>query len=148
MTLVTQITAFATRVGTEFKTVRTEIATQVAALINDATSGSTTTTFSASKIQSVADAAAAAAASALVNGAGPAVDTLKEISDLMASDESTASALATTVATKVPQTRLVNNKPLSGDITLGVADITGAEDSASIGDTTTNFASAFTSALT
>jgi hypothetical protein len=38
----------------------------------------------------------------LVNGAGAAYDTLKEIADLLVADESTAAALATTVASKAP----------------------------------------------
>ena len=38
----------------------------------------------------------------LVNGAGAAYDTLKEIADLLVADESTAAALATTVAAKAP----------------------------------------------
>lgn len=38
----------------------------------------------------------------LVNGAGAAYDTLKELADLLVSDESTAAALATTVASKAP----------------------------------------------
>jgi hypothetical protein len=39
---------------------------------------------------------------ALLNGAGGAYDTLKELQDLLVADESTAAALATTVASKAP----------------------------------------------
>ena len=39
----------------------------------------------------------------LINGAGAAYDTLKELSDLIIADESTASALATTVGNKAPK---------------------------------------------
>ena len=39
----------------------------------------------------------------LINGAGAAYDTLKELSDLIIADESTASSLATTVGNKAPK---------------------------------------------
>lgn len=171
MSLVTNLTTAFTSIGTAIKGVKTTIGTLasltttdksslVAAVnevkagipapgvsINDAAPTATTTTYSASKIESVATAAASAAASALVNGAGSTVDTLKEIADLLTTDESTASALATTVASKVSQTRTVAGHALTTDVTLAVADISGAQASSTIGDTTHDFAGDFTAAL-
>jgi hypothetical protein len=178
MSLITQIQAGFTRVGTEIKTVRSEIAalvgdktaltttakgTIVAAIneletavvaaassggaaINDAASGSSTT-YSSTKINAVATAAASAAAAALVNGAGTTMDTLKELGDLITGDETAAAALATTVGSKVPQTRLVNGHALSADITLVLADISDAQSATAVGSVTTDFAASFTAAL-
>ena len=50
----------------------------------------------------------------LINGAGPAYDTLKELSDLISTDESTASALATTVSGKVSK----SGDTMSGNLSL------------------------------
>jgi hypothetical protein len=50
----------------------------------------------------------------LINGAGPAYDTLKELSDLIIADESTASALATTVGNKAP----IASPTFTGTVTL------------------------------
>jgi hypothetical protein len=50
----------------------------------------------------------------LINGAGPAYDTLKELADLIISDESTASALATTVGNKAP----IDSPTFTGTVTL------------------------------
>jgi Major tropism determinant N-terminal domain len=50
----------------------------------------------------------------LINGAGAAYDTLKELSDLIINDESTASALATTVGSKAPSA----NPTFTGTVTL------------------------------
>ena len=58
----------------------------------------------------------------LINGAPAALDTLKEISDHLAADESTASALATTVSGKVSKSGDV----MSGNLSMGgnkVADL-------------------------
>jgi hypothetical protein len=67
-----------------------------------------------------------AAIDALLGGAGAAVDTLKELGDLIAGDESALAALTTTVGTKVPQTRTVNGKALSADISLTSTDVGAA----------------------
>ena len=51
----------------------------------------------------------------LINGAGSAYDTLKELSDFITTDESTASALATTVGGKVSK----SGDTMSGNLSLG-----------------------------
>lgn len=53
-----------------------------------------------------ADAAALAVQNGLLNGAGGAYDTLKELGDLLVADESTAAALATLVASKASTSSL------------------------------------------
>jgi hypothetical protein len=63
---------------------------------------------------------------ALVAGAPGALDTLKEIADQLASDESAVGALTTAVGTKVPQSRTVNGKPLTADVSLGASDVGAA----------------------
>lgn len=59
----------------------------------------------------------------LLNGADAAHDTFKELQDLMASDETTAAALATTVGGKVSQSTTVNGHSLSGNVTISKSDI-------------------------
>lgn len=66
-----------------------------------------------------------AAIDLLINGAPGALDTLKEIADQLATDESAVSALVTTVAGKVPATRQVNGHALSADVTIAQSDIAG-----------------------
>ena len=60
---------------------------------------------------------------AVVGAAPAALDTLAEIAAQLASDESAVAALTTTVSTKVPQTRTVNGKGLSADVTLSTSDV-------------------------
>lgn len=64
-----------------------------------------------------------AAVDSLVAGAPGALDTLKEISDQLATDESAVSALTTTVAGKVPATRTVNGHALTADVTVSKSDL-------------------------
>lgn len=59
----------------------------------------------------------------LLNGAGSAYNTLKELQDLIVADESTASALAITVAAKVDKTTTVNGHALSGNVTVTKSDV-------------------------
>lgn len=59
----------------------------------------------------------------LINNAPGTLDTLGEIATALASDESTASALATTVAGKVSTSRTVNGHALSADVTVTKSDI-------------------------
>lgn len=62
------------------------------------------------------------AISNLVNGAGPALDTLGEIATALAADESTAAALATTVGNKVDK---VSGKSLYSDADVRAVALTG-----------------------
>jgi len=59
----------------------------------------------------------------VIGTAPAALDTLGEIAAQLQSDESAVSALTTIVATKVPQTRTVNGKALSADVTLTTSDV-------------------------
>ncbi len=59
----------------------------------------------------------------LVAGAPGALDTLKEISDQLANDESAVSALTVVVASKVPAIRTVNNHPLTADVIVTKSDV-------------------------
>jgi hypothetical protein len=78
---------------------------QLQALIADATSSATNHTWSIDKI----NLAITTAINNLLNGAGPAYDTLKELQDLIINDETTASALAATVAGKEPSANKATN---------------------------------------
>lgn len=69
------------------------------------------------------DMAISTAINALVNSAPGTLDTLGEIAAALASDESVASALATTVSGKVPSTRQVNGHALSSDVTVSKSDV-------------------------
>ncbi|WP_019584659.1 hypothetical protein [Deinococcus apachensis] len=119
MSLETNLRNFITRVGTEFKAIRaitgdpanlttTQKSNLVAALnelkaalanasgINDTTPG-TTTTYSSTKI----DAQISAAIAALVNGAPTALDTLKELTDKLSSEDSVIAAITTALDNRV-----------------------------------------------
>lgn len=122
MTLETQITALVTAIGTDIKALRaadgnlltlttTDKSSLVAALnelkaligagggatINDATTSSTTQTWSAAK----STAAIAAAVSALVNGAGSTLDTLNELATALGNDPNYATTIATALSNRV-----------------------------------------------
>ena len=121
MSLVTNLQDAFTRVGTEFKAVRTTIGSLASlttttktsvvdainevnakpsgtggASINDA-APSTTTTYSGTKIES----AVSAATAALVNGAPAALDTLKELADALAADDTDINAINTALGNRV-----------------------------------------------
>lgn len=122
-------------------TATTKAAAAAAALISDAsTTTATGTTYSANKINT----AISAAIAALINGAPTAFDTLKEISDQLATDESAASALTTAVGNRLrfdaAQT-LTSPQQTQGQANLGVYSVT------QIGDPTTDFAAGFVAAL-
>lgn len=111
------------------------------ALIADASATSaTTTTYSANKINT----AITAAITALINGAPTALDTLKEISDQLATDESAASALTTAVGNRL---RFDAVQTLtSGQQTQGQANLV-VYSQAQIGDPATDFSATFVTAL-
>lgn len=119
MSLETRLQDLITRLGTEFKTVyaltgdkaaltttvKTSLVAAInevkaqagaAAVINDA-APSTTTTYSSTKT----DAQIAAAVAALVNGAPTALDTLKELADKLAADDTALAAILTGLDNRV-----------------------------------------------
>lgn len=90
--IATNLTTFATRVATEFNTVREEMAEYTKI---DDDNVSTSTTYSSSKIESVATEAAETVKDDLLNGAGEAYDTLKELADLITENSDAIDALET-----------------------------------------------------
>lgn len=163
MSLVTQISTLATRVGTEFKSVRSSIGTlanlttsaksdlvsavnevkaataSAGAAIND-TTASTSTVYSSSKTNS----AVSAAVASLVNSAPTTLDTLGEIATQLASDESAATALTTAVGNRL---RFDAAQTLTGaQQTQGQANLS-VYSQAQIGDPTTDFVAVFNTAI-
>lgn len=82
-----------------------------------------TATTGANSTQVATTAFVKATIDALVAGAPGALDTLKEISDQLATDETAVSALTTTVSGKVPATRTVAGHALTADVTLSKGDV-------------------------
>lgn len=71
------------------------------AAINDASTTSTTETWSASKSTAAIAAAISALQNSLVNGAGSALDTLKELQDALGGDANFATTIATALGNRV-----------------------------------------------
>lgn len=69
--------------------------------INDASTTSTTQTWSASKSTAAIAAAVSALQDSLVNGAGAALDTLKELADALGGDPNFAATIATALNNRV-----------------------------------------------
>lgn len=69
--------------------------------INDASTTSTTQTWSASKSTAAIAAAVSALQHSLVNGAGAALDTLKELADALGGDPNFAATIATALNNRV-----------------------------------------------
>lgn len=164
MSLQTQITNLATRVGTECKSIRAamgdkttlttankttlvaainELVTTIASassILDTATTGDTTHTWSANKI--VAE--ITAAKNAILNGAPAAFDTLLEISDRLATDQTGLSNLLTAVGNRVAfdaaQTLTAPQKAQA------IANI-GAISAADVGDVNSDFVATFNAAL-
>jgi hypothetical protein len=110
-----------------------------ASIDDTATTGATTKTWSADKIIS----AIAQLKSDLVNGAPSTFDTLKEIADYIASDQSAGTALATSVANRV---RFDDVMTLTvGQKTQACTNI-GAVETATAGDITVDLAAAYVTA--
>lgn len=151
------------------------VGTSTAALINDATP-STSTVYSGTKTNTVATAAAAAliddttpsaskvysstktnsaisaAVAGLVNSAPAALDTLKELSDALGGDASFATTTATALGNRVRHD--VNNQGLNGTQQGNArTNIAAASQAAldalstAVGDTNTNFVTAFEAGL-
>ena len=98
----------------------------VGAIINDgAGDGDTSVTWSADKIHDSIEAATTALRNSLVNGAGAALDTFKELQDAIGNDPSFAATLATQMSKRVrvdaAQTFTTNEK-LQGCNNLGIGD--------------------------
>ena len=72
-----------------------------ASIDDGAGNGATLITWSADKIFDSIEAAKTAVTNSLLNGAGPAYDTLKELQDLLIADEGLVTALTTAVGNKV-----------------------------------------------
>lgn len=105
VTLASQLNLFATRVGTECKTIKgsvTALTTRVTALEGksyiDDTAKSTTKAYSSSKVEDLITAAKKAVKDDLLGGAGTAYDTLKELADLIQTNKDSITALQTLAA--------------------------------------------------
>ena len=70
-----------------------------------------------------ADSAATKVKNDLLNNAGGAYDTLKELGDLIDDNRDAIDALEIVAASKVPSDRTVNGKALSSNITLSASDV-------------------------
>ena len=164
MSLQTQITNLATRVGTECKSIRaamgdktalttTNKATLVAAInelvttiasassiLDSATTGDTTHTWSANKIVAEIN----AAKTAIINGAPAAYDTLIEIATQLSTDQTALGNLLTAVGNRVAfdaaQTLTAPQKAQA------IANI-GAISAADVGDVNSDFVATFNAAL-
>lgn len=165
MSLQTQIQNLAVRVATECKAIRAvtgdkasltttdksslvaavnELKSAIAAaagILDTATTGDTAHTWSANKIIAEINAARAA----ILNGAPAAYDTLLEISNALAADDSDIAGLLTAVGNRVrfdaAQTLDATQKAQA------IANI-GAVSAADVGDVATNFVTTFEAALT
>lgn len=71
------------------------------ATINDASTSSTTQTWSASKSTAAIAEAIAALQSSLINGAGAALDTFKELQDALGNDANFATTMATALGNRL-----------------------------------------------
>lgn len=120
---------------------RTQIKTaDGAALIDDANSASTTTTFSASRITSLLDALKAD----LLGGADAAFDTLKELQEALLADQSGLASLLTSVNARV---RFDAPQALTNDEQAQARQNIGAVNLEAIGDPDTDFVAVFERAL-
>ena len=163
MSLQTQIHSLVIRVADEFKAVYSKIgnlsslsttdkSTLVAAInelkaaiatvavIDDLTPGSTTTTFSASKIVTLLDALRAQ----ILGGADAAYDTLLELQQALQNDQTGIAALTASIDKRV---RFDAVQTLTAPEQLQTRTNIGAVASIDIGDTTTDFVAIFEAQL-
>ncbi len=163
MSLQTQIHSLVIRVADEIKTVYSKIgnlsslsttdkSTLVAAInelkaaiatvavIDDLTPGSTTTTFSASKIVTLLDALRAQ----ILGGADAAYDTLLELQQALQNDQTGIAALTAAIDKRV---RFDAVQTLTAPEQLQTRTNIGAVASIDIGDTTTDFVAIFEAQL-
>ena len=164
MSLQTQITNLATRVGTECKSIRAamgdktaltttnkttlvaainELVTTIASassILDSATTGDTTHTWSANKIVAEIN----AAKTAIINGAPAAYDTLIEIATQLSTDQTALGNLLTAVGNRVAfdaaQTLTAPQKAQA------IANI-GAISAADVGGVNSDFVATFNAAL-
>lgn len=126
-------------------------AISVSDVIDDDASTSTTTTYSASKIESQITAAKQAVKDDLVNGAGDAYDTLKELADLIATNKDAIEALKTLAAGHVKYDgaqELTDEQKTQARSNIGAASATNLTTfQNAVGETDTNFVTTFETAL-
>jgi len=137
---INDTTASSTSVYSSSK-VDAQIAVLAAArpVIND-TTANTTTVYSSTKT----NAAIAAAISGLVNGAGSALDTLKELADALGNDANFAATTSTALSKRL---RFDAAQVLSGPEQDQGRSNLGVTSSVDIGSTTTDFVASFEAAL-
>lgn len=163
MSLQTKLQDVLTRIGTEFKAVRavtgqlSALSTtnktnlvaalnelknliDTAAVLNDAATGSTTSTLSANKISQLI----ATAKSEILGGASSAFDTLLEIQNALAADDADINGLLTAVNNRV---RYDAAQALSAGQKAQALTNIGGVSTDDIGDVNTNFVTVFESAL-
>ena len=163
MSLQTKIHSLVIRVADEFKTVNTRIgnlsslstadkstlvaainelktAVTALALIDDQSPGSTTTTFSASKIVTLLDALRAQ----ILGGADSAYDTLLELQQALQNDQTGIAALTAAIDKRV---RFDAAQTLTASEQLQARNNIGAVASTDIGNTETDFVAIFEAQL-
>lgn len=171
MSLSTNVSDLATRVGTEAKALRTLIngnaadlsslnttaKTNLIAAINEieaavsAASGiddnttSTTSTWSSSKIDGEVDSRISAATSALVASAPSTLDTLKELADALGDDPAFATTVSTALGNRVRTDTAAQG--LTGTQQTNARTNIDAASATAVGSTTTNYVTAFETAL-
>lgn len=164
MSLVTQVSNAMTTIGTVTKALRQTIGslaslttttkTDIVSAINEVkasvggagvsindTTASVSTVYSSQKTEQKIT----AAITALINGAPGALDTLKEITDQLAADESAAASLTTAVSNRL---RFDAAQSLTGGQKDQAATNGDYYRTGTIGDPATDFAGAFTTANT
>jgi hypothetical protein len=162
MSLVTQIAALVTRVGTEFKAVRAvignlanltttakgdvvsainEIKAAVASAsgINDGAT-STTTAYSSQKVTDLI----AASKTSILGTASAAYDTLKEIQDLMVADDTETTGILTSLGNRL---RFDAAQTLTSPQKVQALANLDAYSTADVGSITTDFVAAFNAAI-
>ena len=114
------------------------------ALINDAAGdGDTTVTWSADRIFDAIAAASAALKDELTDGAGAALDTLKELADALGNDPSFSATIAAEIANRV---RYDAAQALSVPQQAQARDNIGAQAAAAVGDTDHDFVADYNTA--
>ena len=116
---------------------------QNATAINDSTNASTTETYSVTKILSSIQNAVNALKNDLVNGAGSALDTFKELADAINNDSTFAQTLALGLGKKVDFSQV---QSLTLAEKLQARTNIGAVGLADIGDTSTDFVAQYNAA--
>lgn len=163
MSLITQVSNLATRVGTEFKAVRTSIGTltglsttekgSVVGAINevhgmvgasgaqiDDAAPSTGTVYSSAKT----DTQISAATAALIDSSPATLDTLNELANALGDDPNFATTVTTALGNRV---RFDAAQALTSPQKTQALSNIGAASASDVGDTTTDFVATFNAAL-